>query len=94
MFGESALIKAKTVLSAGKVIATVFWDSQGIILIDLQKDKTITGEYYTTLLDRLKEELKKNGQDWRAKKCSFIKTTRRPTSRHLQWQNYTNWAMN
>jgi len=41
-------------------MATVFWDSQGIILIDyLQKDKTITREYYATLLNRLKEELKK-----------------------------------
>jgi len=27
-------------------------------------------------------------RDWRAKKCSSIKTTRRPTSRPLQWQNY------
>jgi len=60
MSGESASKKAKTVLSAGKVMATVFWDSQGIILIDyLQKGKIITEEYYATLLDRLKEELKK-----------------------------------
>jgi len=33
MSGESAPKKAKTVLSAGKMMATVFWDSQGIILI-------------------------------------------------------------
>ena len=51
--GESAPKKAKTVLSAGKVMATIFWDSHGIILIDyLQKGKTITGEYYASLLDR------------------------------------------
>ncbi|XP_018053801.1 PREDICTED: histone-lysine N-methyltransferase SETMAR-like, partial [Atta colombica] len=38
MFGESAPKKAKTVLSVGKMMATVFWDSQRIILIDyLQK---------------------------------------------------------
>jgi len=60
MSGESAPKKAKTVLSAGKAMATVFWDSQGIILIDyLQKGKIITGEYYAMLLNRLKEELKK-----------------------------------
>ncbi|XP_030761217.1 protein GVQW3-like [Sitophilus oryzae] len=42
--GEPAPKKAKTVISAGKVIATVFWDSHGVILIDyLQKGKTITG---------------------------------------------------
>ena len=56
--GECVPKKAKTVLSAGKVMATVFWDSQGIILVDyLEKGKTITGAYYATLLDRLKEEL-------------------------------------
>jgi len=27
-------------------------------------------------------------RDWRAKKCSSIKTTRRPASRLLRWQNY------
>jgi len=60
MSGESAPKKAKTVLSVEKVMVTVFWDSQEIILIDyLQKNKAITGEYYATLLDRLKEELKK-----------------------------------
>ena len=38
--GESAPKKANTVLSAGKVMAMVFWDSQGIILIDyLEKGK-------------------------------------------------------
>ena len=45
--GQSAPKIAKTVPSAGKVMATIFWDSHGIILIDyLQKGKTITREYY------------------------------------------------
>ncbi|XP_012063671.1 PREDICTED: histone-lysine N-methyltransferase SETMAR-like [Atta cephalotes] len=72
MSGESAPKKAKTVLSAGKMMATVFWDSQGIILIDyLQKDKTITGEYYATLLNHLKEELKKKRPRLARKKVLF-----------------------
>jgi len=72
MSGESAPKKAKTILSAGKVMATVFWDSQGIILIDyLQKGKTITEEYYTTLLDRLKEELKKKTAKIGVQKSAF-----------------------
>ncbi|XP_011165249.1 histone-lysine N-methyltransferase SETMAR-like [Solenopsis invicta] len=55
---ESAPKKAKIVPSAGKIMATVFWDSQGIILIDyLEKSKTITGAYYSSLLDRLKTKL-------------------------------------
>ena len=57
--GESAPKKAKTVPSAGKVMATIFWDSHGIILIDyLQKEKTVTGEYYASLLDRFDAILK------------------------------------
>jgi hypothetical protein len=36
--GESVPKKAKTVPSAGKVMAAVFWDSRGVVLIDyLQK---------------------------------------------------------
>ena len=43
--GESAPKKAKTVPLAGKVMATIFWDSHGIILIDyLQKGKNVTRE--------------------------------------------------
>ena len=57
---ESEPQKAKTVLSTGKLMATVFWDSQGIILIDyLGKGKTITRTYYASLLARLKAELQK-----------------------------------
>jgi hypothetical protein len=35
-----------SVPSAGKVMASVFWDAEGILFIDyLEKGKTITGEY-------------------------------------------------
>jgi len=44
--GEPAPKKAMTVPSAVKVMATVFWDSQGVINIDyLEKGKTVTGLY-------------------------------------------------
>ena len=46
--GEPAPKKAKTVFSAGKVMATVFWDSHGVILIDyLQKGKKTLQEHTT-----------------------------------------------
>ena len=46
--------------SAGKVMATVFWDARGIIYTDyLEKGQTITGAYYASLLHRLSEEIKK-----------------------------------
>ena len=43
--------KFKTQPSAGKVMATVFWDAQGVIMLDfLAKKSTITGAYYANLL--------------------------------------------
>ena len=46
--------KCKTQPSAGKVMATVFWDAKGIIMLDfLLKRSTITGVYYANLLDQL-----------------------------------------
>ena len=78
--GESAPKKAKTVPSAGKVMATIFWDSHGIILIDyLQKGKTITGEYYASLLDRFDATLKEK-RPHLAKKSAF--PPRQSTSSH------------
>ena len=44
--------KFKTQPSAGKVMTTVFWDAQGVIMLDFVATKsTITGAYYTNLLD-------------------------------------------
>lgn len=52
--GDPAPKKAKTVASAGKVMASVFWDAKGILLIDyLPKGQTISGGYYTILLERV-----------------------------------------
>ena len=44
--------KFNTQPSAGKVMATVFWDAKGVIMLDfLPKRSTITGGYYANLLD-------------------------------------------
>ena len=44
--------KFKTQPSAGKVMATVFWDAQCVIMMDfLAKKSIITGAYYANLLD-------------------------------------------
>jgi histone-lysine N-methyltransferase SETMAR len=52
----SAPEKARSVLLAGKVMASVFWDAEGNLFIDyLEKGKTITGEYYSNLLTKLDE---------------------------------------
>lgn len=50
--------KAKAVSSAGKVMASVFWDSKGVIMVDyLTKGETINSAYYCTLLRRLRQEI-------------------------------------
>ena len=41
--------------SAGKVLSSIFWDQDGILLIDyIPKGKTINAEYYSSLLEKLK----------------------------------------
>jgi len=45
--------------SAGNVLASIFWDQNGIVLIDyLPKGQTINVEYYSSLLVQLKDILK------------------------------------
>ena len=37
----------RKIASAGKVIACVFWDSEGVLMTDyLERGKTVTGIYY------------------------------------------------
>ena len=52
--------KATVVRSTGKIMASVFWDYQGVILIEcLQKGHTVTGQHYSGQLKRLREAIKK-----------------------------------
>jgi hypothetical protein len=47
----SAPKKTTSIPSAGKVMASVFWNAEGILFIYyLEKGKTITGEYNSNLL--------------------------------------------
>jgi len=55
---SSAPKKTRSVPSAGKVMASVFWDGEGILLIILKKGKTISGEYYSNLLTRPDEKIR------------------------------------
>jgi len=51
--------KFKTVPSSGKVMASVFWDAEGVIMIDyLKKGHTINGEHYANQLRKLRQEIK------------------------------------
>lgn len=51
--------KFKVSESVGKMMATILWDTEGILLIDYkEKGVNITGEYYASLLQQLKEAFK------------------------------------
>jgi histone-lysine N-methyltransferase SETMAR len=70
--GGSAPKKAKSIASAGKVMASVFWDAKGILLIDyLEKGRTITGEYYANLLDQLDAKIQEKRPGLKKKKIIF-----------------------
>jgi len=58
---HSAPKKFRVQKPAGKVLASIFWDQDGILFIDyLPKDQTINAEYYSSLLVQLKDILKEN----------------------------------
>ena len=64
--------RGKTQQSAGKVMASVFWDAHGIIFIDyLEKGKTINSDYYIALLERLKDEIVEIRPQFKKKKVLF-----------------------
>jgi len=44
--------------TAEKVLASIFWDKEGVLLIDyLPKGQTVNAEYYSSLLVQLKDIL-------------------------------------
>ena len=58
--GSSGPIKFKSERSVKKVRATVFWDSEGVVLVDfLEGKKTVTRAYYVEVLRKLRAKLAK-----------------------------------
>jgi hypothetical protein len=50
--------KFKTQNSSSKLLASIFWDKDKILLVDyLEKDANIKAEYYVARLDKLKLQL-------------------------------------
>jgi len=59
--------------SAGKVLASIFWDQDGILLVDyLPKGQTINPEYYSSLLVQLKDILKEKHRGKLTKGVLFL----------------------
>jgi len=78
---------------AGKILASIVSDQDGIILIGyLPKGQTIMAEYYSSLLVQLKDILKEKLRGKVAKGSCSCTTSPRLT-RHLQpGRNWSNWA--
>jgi GrpB-like predicted nucleotidyltransferase (UPF0157 family) len=86
--GCSAPKKTRSVPSSGKVMASVFWDAEGILFIDyLEKGKPITREYYSNLLTRLDKKIRDKRPGLKKKKSSFIRTMHPSTILFWQWEN-------
>jgi len=59
--------------SARRILASIFWDQDGIILIDyLPKGQAINAEYYLSLLVKLKYILKEKRRGKFAKEVLFL----------------------
>jgi histone-lysine N-methyltransferase SETMAR len=64
--------KTRSVPSAGRVMASVFWDAESTLFIDyLEKGKTITEEYYSNLLTRLDEKIREKRPGLQKKNIIF-----------------------
>ena len=78
--------KFKTQPSAGKVMATVFCDAQGVIMLDfLAKKSTITVAYYENFLDQLRTVIREKRRGKLPKGFCSNRTMRESTLAKLQW---------
>ncbi|UYV82869.1 hypothetical protein LAZ67_22001161 [Cordylochernes scorpioides] len=76
--------KAKTVPSAEKVMVSVFWDSEGVLLLDfLNKGQTITGDYYANFVKQLREAIKEKRRGKLSRKIVYHQDNA-PSHRSLQ----------
>ena len=56
---ENRPIKAKVAASRKKVMASVFWDCEGILMVDFkERNTTVNGIYYASLMHQLREVIK------------------------------------
>jgi len=83
--------KFKMQASAGKIMCTIFWDAEGILLIDFMHQKvTITGVYYADLLHKLRLAIKEKRREKLTKYPYFCTTMHLPTGHMLDKLLYLN----
>ena len=79
--------------STGKILASIFWDQAGILLVDyLPKGQTMNVKYYLSLMAQLNDTLKENAAG-RSPRRSWSCTTMPRLTGHLQLRrNWSSWA--
>jgi len=86
---------AKTMFSAQKVMATTFWDSEGVLYVDfLTEHHTINNEYYSALLEGPVKTAIRNRRKRAQTSASFFQDNTRPqmaactmdTIQKLKWE--------
>ena len=82
--GEECLVKAKTRLSAGKVMATVFWDFKGVLLVDfLHARRTVNVAYYCNLLEKVRAAYRSKRRGFPIRDVLLLHDNARPHSAAL-----------
>jgi len=73
--------KLRVQKSARKVLASIFWDQDGILLIDyLPKGQTINAEYHSSLLVQSKDMLKEKRRSREGHQGGLVLTRQCPDS--------------
>jgi len=81
---EAPPVKARTRLSAGKVMMTIFWDMQGVLLIDfLHGQRTINAAYYCQLLDEVKKAYRSKRRQKSVRRVVLLHDNARPHTANL-----------
>jgi hypothetical protein len=71
-----------------KVLASVFWDKDGILLIDyLEKGATITAKYYIALLGKMKQELVSKHRGKLSRGILFLQENAAPHKEDIMHKN-------
>ncbi|UYV62508.1 hypothetical protein LAZ67_2000896 [Cordylochernes scorpioides] len=76
---ESASKKAKVTISAGKVMAIVFWDCKGVLLVDyLPPNTTVNAARYCEVLTKLRAAIKSKRPGLLSRKVLLVHDNARP----------------
>ncbi|UYV80436.1 hypothetical protein LAZ67_19000187 [Cordylochernes scorpioides] len=95
---ESAPKKAKVTISAGKVMAIVFWDCKGVLLVDyLPPNTTVNAARYCEVLTKLRAAIKRKGPGLLSRKVLPVHDNARPHAtrttqtllKNFKWEIFT-----